>query len=209
VPAFGRVWSARDEDRLVLRRLLQSLVQDAKILWSTGEIWNKNLHIDGATATGQSIAIEVRPDQILLFNPSGPSSRARLVDAQTIYAVDWRITGHLTGDQILWSNGITWKDFGWNNLNAAFSDVVTYAFPNILLKGKDGKSPVSIELRQSAIFVTNKSGQVSPAKLIAPGTILAVNWNITGKLKNGNIYWSNGTVWQGFDAALISYIFGM
>jgi hypothetical protein len=185
------------------------LVQDARIQWSNGTTWTKNLHINGTTAKGGKVAIEVRQDSITLFNTKGPSSRARLVDDHTIYAIDWRITGTISGDQIQWSNGTVWKEFGFNALHAAFSDIQTSPFPNLFLTGNSGKgTTVSIEVRQNQIFLKDKAGNVSPAQLVSPGTIVAQNWNLTGTLKKNKINWSNGTVWQGFDTNLLNYVFG-
>ncbi|MDB5341412.1 MAG: hypothetical protein JWN70_7031, partial [Planctomycetaceae bacterium] len=185
------------------------LVQDARIVWSDGTIWDKQLQINGTTATGGVVSIAVDADQILLASRPGGGSRARLVSPQTIYAIDWGITGTLVNDQIHWSNGTIWKDFGSNNLNAAFSDISTLPFPNIVLQGRNERgSANSIELRQNAIFLTSKNGAVTPATITGPNMILAVNWNLTGTLEQGQIVWSDGTSWKGFDPTLLNYVFG-
>jgi hypothetical protein len=188
---------------------MTGVVRDSRIVWSDGGIWSKVLRINGVTATRGPVAIESRGDQILLINGSS-ISRARLVNAQTIYAIDWRRTGTIVDDQIRWSNGTVWKDFGFEALNAAFRDIETLPFPNLLLKGDNSRGgAVTIELRQNQLFVTDSNGRVAPATRPAPGKIAVASWNLTGTLIKGKIYWSNATVWRGFDATLIDYVLNM
>jgi hypothetical protein len=183
------------------------VVRDSRITWSDGSVWLKNQRLNGTTATGALVAIESRDDQILLVNGSA-RSRARLVNSQTIYAIDWRLTGAIIDDQIQWSNGTIWKDFGLEAFNSAFRDIVTLPFPNVLLKGDDSRGgAVAIELRQNELFVTDRRGDVAPATRIATNKIFVAKWNLTGTLVKGKVYWSNATLWRGFDTTLIEYVF--
>ncbi|MFM7073242.1 MAG: beta strand repeat-containing protein, partial [Planctomycetota bacterium] len=183
------------------------VVRDSRITWSDGSVWLKNQRLNGTTATGGLVAIESRDDQILLSNGSA-RSRARLVNSQTIYAIDWRLTGVIVDDQIQWSNGTIWKDFGLEAFNSAFRDIVTLPFPNVFLKGDDSRGgAVAIELRQNELFLTDRKGDVAPAVRIATNKIFVAKWNLTGTLVKGKVYWSNATLWRGFDTTLIEYVF--
>ncbi len=184
------------------------VVRDSRIVWSDGAIWSKLLLFQGISSTCGIVSIDSRADQIELKNGS-TRSRARLLSPDTLYAIDWRLTGVFVDGTIRWSNGTVWKDFGYQNFNAAFGDIETFPFPNLILKGATSRGgTVAFELRQNQLFATDRGGNTAPATLVAPGKVFVAAWSLTGTLKNGRMRWSNATVWQGFDVPLLDYVLG-
>jgi hypothetical protein len=56
----------------------------------------------------------------------------------------------------------------------------------------------AVHVVQSGIALTfvNKAGGTSSGKWISPSSVQAINWGVTGTIANGQILWSNNTVWN-------------
>jgi hypothetical protein len=155
----------------------------------------------GTDAAGKNVTIEVRDDAIILTSRGQGTSRARLLDGSTIEAIDWGWTGTISHGVITWSHGPVWSNFDPNLFDAAFGNVETLPFPNLKVDGKTkGRGKVSIEAKGGEIIATNSDGETSRVQRIAANTILAIDWNWTGTVKKGRIYWSNGVIWRGLDS---------
>lgn len=206
--AFNSRWI--DANRLMAldRGGVTGVVRDSRIVWSDGANWSKNLLFQGISNSNVPVSIESRADQIELKNGS-TRSRARLIGSDTLYAIDWRLTGMFVDGTIRWSNGTVWKEFGYENFNAAFGDIETFPFPNLMVKGSTSRGgTVAFELRRNQLFATDRAGNTASAMLVEPGKVFVAAWNLTGTLKKGRILWSNATVWQGFDTPLLDYVLG-
>jgi len=202
--AFGR-WVSPTQIVVSDWGNVSATVRDGQILWSNGTIWSKNLKTGGTTAAGGRIGIQVRPNEILLTNRAGGTSRARLLDQTSVYAIDWKVAGKLVNGRILWDNGTVWNGFSLNEFHAAFSDLTSLPFPDFVLKGDNARgSAIAIEVRQN-LFAKNRQGDRSRLQITSPTTVVALDWNSTGTIKDGRIYWNNGTIWQGFDRNLFDF----
>jgi hypothetical protein len=202
--AFGR-WISPTQVVAIDWGNVTGTVQDGRLAWSNGTTWNKDLAANGSTALGGRISLQVRPDQILLTNRFGGTSRARLIDANTIYSIDWNVAGTLSGDQILWANGTVWNAFDHKSFHAAFSDVVSFPFPNLTIAGTTlTGGTISIQATPGKLTLVNRAGGTSQAQFLDATTLIAVDWNVKGVLSGNKILWANGTVWKGFDLKLLN-----
>ncbi|MFN0054545.1 MAG: glycosyl hydrolase family 17 protein [Planctomycetales bacterium] len=102
-------------------------VANGLIQWSNGTAWKKKLTIEGIS-NGGTVRIAETHVGLTLTNKQGGQSTARITGANTIFAVQWNVTGTRVNGKIVWSNSTTWNHFDLNALDAVFSDITTYPF---------------------------------------------------------------------------------
>ena len=66
--------------------------------------------VQGCQIPNGRAVIEQRGDRLTLYNEVGQVSRGYLEDPRTVVAVDWRVTGRISGNggAIIWRNGSRW-----------------------------------------------------------------------------------------------------
>src|SRR5262249_37083994 len=67
--------------------------------------------------------------------------------------------------------------------------------PNYTNATNDRVQVIQSSFDPSLTFI-NKVGQTTPGKWISPTQVQATGWNVTGTVLNGQILWSNNTVWN-------------
>lgn len=154
------------------------------ITFGNGSVWTKVRDLSGAwlNATGRDVGITAVGLDLTFTNAAGQSVAGKFLDATTVQAPGWGVTGHLSeaGQRIEWSNGTVW------DLVPDVSAAMTNA----------GGFPVQVVQSGSSLVLVNRVGQTSPGHFLDFQHITATGWgNIVGTLHDDSIEWSNGTVW--------------
>lgn len=160
-------------------------------LFSGGSSWIKlDLSPDYTSASGDAVHVTADGTTLTFVNKTGGTSSGFWTSPTQVTASGWNVTGVVSNGRIQWSNGTTWN----KNLVVAGT-------------GADGTGQVSISAIGGQIILTDKSGGTSRARITDSGTIVALDWNVTGTRGNGKISWSNGTSWNNFDWNALDAVF--
>ena len=157
---------------------------EGTIIFDDGAVWEQARQIAGRWLTNgrAEVGIQQLGTDLTLTNAQGTNSSGYFSSADDIVATDWGLTGKLTsyGTRIRWSDGTVW------DLVPEMDGANANAFGN----------PTRLEQFGSSLVFVNRFGQTSAGLFIGQNLVMATDWgNIIGKLKDGQIYWTNGTIW--------------
>ncbi|MFN0054268.1 MAG: choice-of-anchor Q domain-containing protein [Planctomycetales bacterium] len=155
------------------------------ISFANGSVWRKVRELGGTwlNALGRDLAISAVGTDLMFTNAAGQTVSGRFLNANTVEAPGWKVTGQLTnsGQRIEWANNTVWDlvpDFGDEMANSA-------------------GAPVQIVQSGSSLTFVNRLGKTSAGHFIDAGHVVATDWgNIVGTLHNQWIEWANGSVWR-------------
>lgn len=154
------------------------------ITWANGTVWTKARTLTGVwrNSNGLQPTITQLGNDLNFTNAAGQTVTGRFLNATTIVAPGWNVTGTLAneGQRIFWSNG-----FVWNLL-----EDLTEPMAN------SGGNPVQVEQSGSELIFINRVGGTSAGHFVFFDQVVASDWgNMIGTLRGNSIFWSNGTVW--------------
>jgi hypothetical protein len=172
------------------------------------------------TINGRPTSITQGSGESLIFtNEGGATSRGRLLDANTVIAIDWAggLRGSLQdrGNTIRWANGTVWTRSTGTGMGATAGVGVpqapnyapsppTYVPRQPVLPSIGGgwliNRQVSISQSDNGdLLFINESGDRSSGRFLDQNTVIATDWagGLRGTLLDGgkSIRWANGTVW--------------
>lgn len=106
----------------------------------------------------------------------------------------------------------TWIDAGHTQALADLYPGDKATFSGATVTWDDGVIWTRTTTPPPLILATDARGVVSHLKLLTPTTLVGLDGplqGLTGTRLNGQIVWSNGTVWHGFDFNALNALFGM
>lgn len=146
------------------------------------------------TFNGQITRVEQDGASLTFYNEHGHSSPGQFDAFGDVVATGWGgLTGVVSGDfangqgQIQWANGTTWTYSPPTNSPTA--NPISGAYTS------NGQATSVLRSGNGLVFI-NGNGEASRGKLLGGNTFVATDWGgMTGELVDGNLVWSNGSVW--------------
>lgn len=156
---------------------------DGRIVWSDGTIWLR-VSLGGQyfnPSNGNLTEVRQNGTQLKFTNAAGTTINGTLTGVNTVSLPDWGQTGTFDDGVLTMSGGTTWKKLDLS--------------PNYT--ANNGSAAVGvIENGTTTLVFFNRTGETTTGHWVNPNTVTADNWNVTGTVSNGQISWSNGSVWQ-------------
>jgi Bacterial Ig-like domain len=133
---------------------------------------------------GQATSVTQSGTSLTFTNEHGSKANGRFLNSTQVIADGWGgLVGDLVNGNIVWKNGTVWS----STAAAATSIGGQYTF--------DGQT-TTVEESGSVLTFINEHGGQSQGHYLNATQVVATNWgNLVGNLVNGNIHWTNGTVW--------------
>jgi hypothetical protein len=158
-----------------------------KINWSDGSVWKTTM------APAAHLALTN-------YSNAGTDFTAHVIQNGTPTAVFVNASGMIALGNF--TSGTTAIVAAWGN------DVGTFTNGNI--NWSDGTTWSSITLQPLLLAATDTNGAVSHVQFLSATTLIALDGpmsGLNGARQNGQIVWSNGTVWDGFDFNALNALF--
>ena len=168
---------------------------NGNLTWQDGSVW---VAIDypeiGGSFLANNLVTKVGQDggNLTFTDPFGNSSAGRFLSATKVEATNWGgLTATIDADgNLKWVDGSVW-------LKANFPDLGGLFYAN-------GQT-TSVEQDGADLTFKDPSGNSSSGQFLGLAQVRASNWNLTATLdESGNIYWSDGSVWQKAHSALLN-----
>jgi hypothetical protein len=160
-----------------------STADQGRILWSDGTIWLR-VSVGGEyynPANNQLTAVLQNGTQLTFVNAGGGTSTGSLLGANQVAATDWQQTATFQDGMLTFANGNVWTKL---DLSPTYTNV-----------SGESVGVIQNSASTSLVFV-NKAGGTSSGSWLSPTQIAATDWGVTGTVRDGQIFWSNGSVWN-------------
>ena len=185
----GRFLSAMRVEATNWGGLTATIDADGNLNWIDGSVWLKADFPDLSGlfyANGQTTSVEQDGTELTFNDPSGNSSSGQFLGLGQVEASNWNLTATLDGSgNIYWSDGSVWQ-----KAHSALLDGEFLA----------GGQPTSIERDGHSLIFSDIFGNTTSGRLLGPNQVEATGWGLTGTFDaNGNLNWSDGSVWVKFD----------
>jgi len=130
---------------------------------------------------GKTTQVVQSGSSLTFINENGGQSSGFFLNSTQVIATNWgNLVGNLVDGAIQWQNGSTWTRFSANIAGE-------YSF--------NGQSTF-VEQSGNELTFINENGGMSQGRFLNATQVVATNWgNLVGNLVNGNIQWTNGSVW--------------
>jgi hypothetical protein len=154
---------------------------DGRIVWSDGTIWLR-VSLSGQyynPANNGLTAIIQNGTQLTFVNVAGGATTGSLLGPNQVSLPGWGQTGVWVEGTLSFSAGSRWTKL---DLSSDYQNLTG--------------DPLHILQNGTALTFVNKAGGTSAGSWLSPTQVQATDWNVTGTVINGQILWSNGSVWN-------------
>jgi len=178
---------------------LVGTLTNGNIVWANGSTWLRGApppptptfpDISGSYSfNGEPTSVAQSGSSLTFTNENGGSSSGTFLSETQVVATNWgNLVGTLTNGNIVWANGSTW-------LRGA-PPPPTPTNPDISGSYNFNGMPTSVAQNGNLLTFTNENGGTSSGTFLDSTHVVATNWgNLEGTLTNGDIVWSNGSIW--------------
>jgi hypothetical protein len=160
-----------------------STADQGRILWSDGTIWLR-VSVGGEyynPANNQLTSVLQDGTRLTFVNAGGGTSTGSLLGANQVAATDWNQSATFQDGMLTFANGNVWTKL---NLSPTYTNAAG-----------DRVGVIQNSANTGLVFV-NKAGGTSSGSWLSPTQISATDWGVTGTVRDGQILWSNGSVWN-------------